>query len=283
MAFTRTASGMAEKWRFHQVPTVWVEGPTDLFFYPPISTGIPCRFEAFHGCENARALICALKENDYPYLVVLDGDYSVLERKRSPHRRVVVLPRYSFENFLWEPAAINTACLRHARCGDQKDLVVNEMEKIVRTLNKELLPAIILDVAARKMDTAPDVLPDRVEPLLKNATSTEFDGARLKALVKRAKTEVDKKFARDSATRVRSFLQERCISHLIAGHLLFGLLRRTFVQAANKERGSKSVTADDALLQMLSDAVWKSCRVGDHKWLKRNFRSKLRKLTLHFP
>ena len=283
MAFTRTKGGLAEKWRFHQVPTVWVEGPTDILFYEPISDGIPCRFEPFHGRENAQALVTALKKDDYPYLVILDGDYSILGRSRAPHRRVIILPRYSFENLLWEPDAINRACLRHARCGDDKDLVKTIMESRVRMLKNELLDAIILDVAARRVGTAPDVLPDRIEPLLKSQTSTELDATRVAKLVTEAKKRVDPTHLAASTNDVNEFLRERCVSHIVSGHLIFGLLRRIFIQSANKERGAKSVTSDDALLHIFSDSVWRFCDVGDHKRLKRGFRSKLRQLLAAYP
>ena len=283
MAFTRTSGGLAEKWRFHQMPTVWLEGPTDIIFYTPISDGLSCRFEPFHGRANAGALISALKEHDYPYLVVLDGDYSILNPKRSPHRRIIVLPRYSYENLLWEPYAINNACLRHAHCGDRKDLTVSAMAQAVLMFKKEFLPALVLDVAARRMETPPKVLPDHIEQLLQGQTAVTFDPDRLKAIVNKARKTVDAKFVKESKSDITSFLQSRCISHLIRGHLLFGLLRRIFVQAANKERGSKSVTADDALLQMFSDAVWRCCEEGDHKRLKRKFRSKLRELLPFYP
>ena len=283
MAFTRTSSGLAEKWRFHKEPTVWLEGPTDLFFYAPISDGISCRFQSFHGSANAKALISALKEHNYPYLVVLDGDYSILNPKRSPHRRVIVLPRYSYENLLWEPDAINTACLRHAHCGEKKDLTVSAMAQTVLMLKKEFLPALVLDVAARRMETPPNVLPDHIDELLHGKTTVTFNPDRLKEIVNKARKTVDAKFVKESKSDITSFLQDRCISHLIRGHLLFGLLRRIFLQAANKERGSKSVSPNNALLQMFSDAVWRCCKEGDHKRLKRKFRSKLRELLPFYP
>ena len=283
MAFTRTPGGLAEKWRFHQVPTVWLEGHTDIFFYEPISYGLSCRFEPFHGSANARALISALKKHDYPYLVVLDGDYTILNPKRSPHRRVIVLPRYSYENLLWEPYAINMACLRHARCGDQKDLTVSAMAQTVFMLKKEFQPALVLDVAARRMKSSPKVLPKGIESLLHGQNAVTFDPARLKAMVNKAQRTVDVKFIKEAHSSITSFLQDRCISHLIKGHLLFGLLMRIFVQAANKERGSNSALTKDAALQMFSDAVWRYCKKGDHKRLKHDFRSKLRKLLPCYP
>ena len=244
MTFTRTPGGLAEKWRFHQVPTIWLEGPTDLFFFQPISAGILCRFEPFHGFKNSRALIDSLKQNNYPYLVILDGDYSVLGKQRSPHRHVIVLPRYSYENLLWEPDAINFACRRHARCGDQKDLVASSMNSTVNQLVQHFLPALVLDIAARQMETSPKILPDRVDSLLKDQSGVSFDLSRLNALISSAEKEVDGQHVVDAERQVQAFLRDRCISHLINGHLLFGLLRRLFVHAANRERGANSVAAE---------------------------------------
>lgn len=279
MAFTRTPRGLSEKWRFQNLPTVWVEGQTDLYFYAPIAEGLPCRFEAFHGRKNAGALVTSLKEKNYPYLVILDGDYCILEKAKRPHRRVIILSRYSYENFLWNPEIINRVCLIHAQCGEQKDLVKARMLGVVRMLEEEFLPALILDVAARRMDPAPKVLPKRIEPLLKNQTTAKFDSSKLKALVDKARREVDTSSLADSERDIAAFLKVHCISHIVKGHLLFGLLRRIFVQAAKKERSSKIQTSDYVLLQLFSDAIWRHCKEGDHRRLKRNFRTKLRELS----
>lgn len=279
MAFTRTPRGLVEKWRFHKVPTVWIEGPTDFIFYAPVAEGLPCRFESFHGRENARALVDSLKEKNYPYLVILDGDYCILKKMKSIHRRVIMLSRYSYENFLWEPATINRVCLVYAQCGDQKDLVKASMDDAVEMLESKFLPALILDVAARRMNPAPKVLPSRIEPLLESQTSAKFASKKLFSLVNKAREKVDASSVAESERDIAAFLKGRCISHIVRGHYLFGLLRRIFVQAANKERGSKTNASDDALLQMFSDAIWRHCREGDHKRLKRNFRTKLRELS----
>lgn len=100
--FTRTPTGVVGKWRFYNVPTVWVEGPTDIYFYQPILADLSCRIEAFHGSDNAIALIAELTKYDHPYVVVLDGDYTILSRRRGLHKRLLILRRYSFENYLWE-------------------------------------------------------------------------------------------------------------------------------------------------------------------------------------
>ena len=78
--FTRTPTGVVGKWRFYNVPTVWVEGPTDIYFYQPVLGDLACRIEPFHGSENAVALINELVGSDHPYVVILDGDYTILSR-----------------------------------------------------------------------------------------------------------------------------------------------------------------------------------------------------------
>ena len=119
MAFTRTPGGNLKKWRFYPMPLVWVEGETDFCFYRPIADKIPHRFESLGGRKNAEPLIQALRNHNYPYLVILDGDYEILRHSRAPYHSVIILSRYSFENFLWDTATVNYVCRVHARCGDQ--------------------------------------------------------------------------------------------------------------------------------------------------------------------
>ena len=270
---------MVEKWRFYRLPTVWVEGPTDVVFYEPISDGIACRFEAFRGRSNADSLIRALKDYGYPYVVILDGDYAILKRSRAPHRWVLVLPRYSFENLLWESEAVNKACLRHAQCGEDKDLVSPDMAEVERMIEQDLLCAIILDVAARRFSSPPEVLPNHIEPILRRPDRTEVDPDKITERTERAKNQIDHHIRQGARASVADFLTERRITDLLRGHLLFGLLRRIFTNAAARERGNRINLHDSALTQMLSDAIWRYCKTGDHQRLRGAFRSKLRGVT----
>ncbi len=287
--FTRTPGGLAEKWRFHDVPTIWVEGDTDKYFYKPILNDMDHRIESFDGSENSKELIRHLKEYNHPYIVALDGDYSILRRSRSPHRHVIILPRYSIENFLWEPNAINKACLRHTLCSDEKDLVITSMESVIKNIETELYDAIVLDVAARRMKSPPAVLPKKIESLLKDGKNTGLKTSAIKNLVQTARTKVDAGYEEKAKRDVLKFLSSRCMSHLIKGHLLFGLLRLIFLRAAKKETTKKKMKPalaihNSLLLQLLSDAVWSHCKSGDHYNLKKKLRGKLRKLTSeHYP
>ena len=282
MAFTRTSSGLAEKWRFHQVPTVWIEGPTDLCFYKPISDGISCRFEPFHGYPNADSLINALQNKQYPYLVILDGDYRILKRLRAPHRSVLILSRYSFENFLWEPYAVNNVCCLFALCGEEKDLVSKQMEAAKRSIRKELLATISLDVAARESSPSPKVLPESIESILKKGNGIKLDLVKVNKLISNAKGEIDRHTLMKAKFAVDTFLKTRCITHLLKGHLLFGILRRIFKNVVACERGKMLNIPDNTLKQLISAEVWKRARSNDYKLLKRSFRTKLRRVATQF-
>jgi len=293
MSFTRTPGGLAEKWRFHNIPTIWVEGPTDIFFYEPVCGSLRCRLEAFHGSENAEALVKGLVDHDYPYLVVLDGDYGILNPARSPHRCVIVLARYSFENFLWEKEPVNQACLRHAQCGDKKDIVGAEMERIARHLVDELLHVVALDVAARRLPSPPEVLPDRIEQLLLHQSRPDIDPAKTARLIASVEARLDPTVVLEAQEDVRKFLANRCITHLLKGHLVFGVLRRVFLQAAANESGRLRSAVNglgrncqipnDALTQLLADMVWRRPNSEDHRVLKRKLKSLIRKLIPRYP
>jgi len=283
MSFTRTPGGLAEKWRFHQVPTIWVEGPTDIFFYEPITEKLPCRMEAFHGCNNAESLVQALVDHDYPYLVILDGDYEVLRKSRSPHRCVLILARYSFENFLWEQDPVNRACLRHARCGENKDLAGAEMERVAKHLKKDLLHVVALDIAARRSPSPPAVLPDAMEQLAQNNLTPDLDPAKIAAVIASVEPQLDAAQVRAAKAEVRAFLANRCITHLLKGHLILGILRRLFLRSAENESGIKSSLTPDAFTQILAEMVWRRNQSDDHKRLKRAIRTKTRKLVSCYP
>lgn len=281
--FTRTPGGLAASWRFFDLPTIWVEGPTDIYFYSPLIAGKQFRIQPFHGAENGAALINALTEQDSPYIVVVDGDYSVLSPSRSKHRRLITLARYSCENYLWEEAPLNEACLRHARCGERKNVVRAEMQRIETHLRKELEAALALDIAARRMDPAPAVLPDRLEPLLIDHRRVELDTGRIKAICRQAKKEVDPTLLQQAAKSLKAFLASRSIAHVLDGHVLFGALRRLFHSLAAQENETATVLNNDALMQLLSSAVWQTVPSDDHRSLKRKLYLATKEVSATFP
>lgn len=278
LPFTRTPTGIVGKWRFYQSPTIWVEGPTDIWFFEPLVADLQCRMEPFHGAENARALIEDLKLNGFPYAVVLDGDYTIPRRWRSPHRYIIRLTRYSFENVLWEKEPINLACLRHAQPGERGDVIGSEFERLTKYLEEKLFQLVALDIAARTMDPSPKVLPDRIESLLVREDATEIDiykvGAIAGAVDKLLETRVLEQAKDDFARVVKTCI---CVD-IIKGLLLFGVLRRMFTECVTRIRGKKAILNDEALTQILAEMVWRKVPSVEHKKLKRKVRAVVRLL-----
>lgn len=277
-AFTRTPTGMAAKWQFHSVPTIWVEGPTDVSFYCPIVSDLECRIEPFHGKPNAEALIEGLVENDYPYLVVLDGDYEILQRPRRIHKHVVRLKRYSVENYLWESESVNQTCLRYAQRGDQRDVVGPEMNRLNQHLTETLLEMVVIDVAARRLDPAPPVLPNRVERLLVSDRKPDICPVKVGRITSDALLAIDTKTLESARNDVSSFLKRRQLTDLLKGHVVFGVLRLVFTQTTSAIKGSKVIVNDDALTQMLVDAMWNCLPSKDHIALRTEIRKNVKKL-----
>jgi hypothetical protein len=123
MAFSRTLSGKQAKYLFYSEPLVWVEGVDDIPFYTELFGTLPVRIEDAGGKPECLKLAQAIIEYDHPYVVVLDGDYGILDRQRSQHRRVVYLHRYSFENYLFEYRPIERVSKKLAKVDPGEELL----------------------------------------------------------------------------------------------------------------------------------------------------------------
>jgi hypothetical protein len=244
---------------------------------------LSCRIEPFHGSDNAIALIAELIKYDHPYAIVLDGDYSVLSPRRSLHKRLVLLRRYSFENYLWESEPLNCACHRHARSGERTDVTSSELKRVSDHIGRHLRKLVELDVAATRSKTPPKVLSNRVEQLLTQPATPEIDKAKVLIITKRVTPLIDKMVLGRAKSDVRSFLRRGALIDLLRGHLLFGILRLVFTEISTSIRGVKSVVNDDALTQLLSDAVWRKSPTKEHSRLRTSLRKAVRSALPSFP
>jgi hypothetical protein len=283
LPFTRTPTGIVGKWHFHMEPTIWVEGSSDIYFYLPLVDDLPCRIEAFHGRDNARALIEGLKNHDFPYIVLLDGDYDILRSKRNLHKRVIRLRRYSFENYLWEKDSFNRSCLRHAQCGDRSEICHAEFDRMTEHLHDVLLEAIVFDVAARDVDPAPKVLPDRIDQLLSKPSRADIDSAKVAKLILAVRSHIPTEVIDRARLAVEKYLREHRLVDLLRGHLLFGLLRLMFTKLTTELRGTKVIVNDDTLTQLLSEMIWHRAPSPDHQKLKISLRKSVRSCLPWFP
>ena len=90
-----------------------LRGHTDIPFYSEVLQNYRCRIKSKKGKPECETFATLLEQGNYPYVVVLDGDYEILEYSHSPHRRIVSLHRHSFENYLLEEDPIEK--FRHYR------------------------------------------------------------------------------------------------------------------------------------------------------------------------
>ena len=283
--FTRTPSGIVGSRFFYSEPIVWVEGPSDIYFYEPILGELNCRLKFFGGSKNAEKLIeelCRRDNSEYPFAVILDGDYGFLEKQRSPHRWVIKLRKYSIENYFWAHQSLNRSCLKHAQCGENQDAVGTLMRRADEQLEEVLFDLIAIDVAARKMDPAPEVLPDRIERLLDRQESPEICHVKVKQYLEKGKEKVDAVRILDATKLIKNYIDTGGkVSDVVNGHVLFGIIRRIFTHGSSNIRGKKCVVNDDALMQLLSDMLWRVIPSEEHRRLRNKLRSVVQDMNSH--
>jgi len=232
-----------------------------------------CRYETFHGKGNANDLINALKENDYPYVVIIDGDYEFLEKNNYTHKRVIMLKKYSIENYLFEKAVLGEMCLTYAQRGDERETLENYFKKNILYIKKCLYDLVVLDVASQKYTIDQiDVLPDHPEELFVDQMGIKFDRNKLRKLKKDCEKKISSNDIYQAKKVVDRYLLSGEFHDIINGHFLFGMIRRLFYEAIVNKRGKKPNIDNKALLQMLSIEVWKQIPSKAHSNLKRRIR-----------
>jgi len=283
VTFTRTETGLVGSRYFYDEPIVWVEGPTDVYFYEPVLGKSKCKIRPFHGASNAEALIQGLKDNstDYPYAIVLDGDYGVLSRKRSVHRWVVYLKRYSIENYLWEKDSLDRSCHKHAQRGERDESVGMAFDEMDAELYRKLRPVVELDIAARRADPAPKVMPDRIDELLADPTRLAICAVKVQRLIADSISKLPEADVACAKEEISTFLESSRLADVIPGHVLFGVIRKFFTQESSRIRGKKVIVNDDALMQLLCEMVWRIVPSFEHVRLRRKLLTVVREMNWH--
>lgn len=94
MSFSRTPSGLAAEYLFYKDKVlVYVEGYTDIPFYNAVLRNYNCRIRTYSEETDYDKLLEVLATDDPHYVVILDGHYEILTRRRSKHRRLILLHR----------------------------------------------------------------------------------------------------------------------------------------------------------------------------------------------
>jgi hypothetical protein len=269
MGFTRTISGLEAKYLFYAEPLVWVEGPEDIPFYRQALGNPPYRFEALGSKDQCVALAGDIVKNNVPYVVVMDGDYGVLSRRRSPHRRVVLLHRYSAENYLFEKSALEQVCRCYAQADPSEEIIAGRFEKALQQLDEVLKDLIVLDLAHSICETGVAVLPDSIEALLVRGGGVRLDPTRVSSSCAAASSCIDASCIAKAAAIIDEFTRTRHIKDVICGHLVFGIIRRLVFHTVRSRTGRNPNIDNDGLRVLLCAQVWELIPSPDHVSLRR--------------
>ena len=268
MSFARTTLGKIAQHRFDKRLTVWVEGPTDIPFYEQALRKLDCRVKDAGGKPECLKLAKALKEKEHPYVVVLDGDYEILERKRSWHRRAVMLNRYSVENYCFEKDPIERVCCSHAHVSFEEKLIGNSFDSALSAVESDLFELIVLDIAHQRAQTGQKLL-IKMEELLAKKDKIVFDKRRIKQILRNKTEGVSKKVVGEVRSLVKNFRRRKRLVDLLQGKQVLRIITHLVNRSAKKRRSSTSNLSPDGLFIRLSSEVWSEIVSDDHKSLKR--------------
>lgn len=274
MIFQRTDSGLKAKYLFYREPLIWVEGREDITFFSQIIGNH--KIQAAGGKPNCLKLIDNLLKNNGAYVVVLDGDYDILEAIEEPHRCVIILERYSSDNYLFEKQPLEKVCRGYCSASSNGELIGDKFEKLVQHLNDELSELLALDVANHRCNTGLCVCPQRVESLLNQPTGITIAQNRVESICATSRARLDPEEVDRARALVEQYIYNRRIVDILRGHLTFSIIRQLFIYLVKKETGRKPNIDNDGLRFLISLHVWSGTLSSDHKKLKRKLFSAIK-------
>ena len=275
MSFSRTPSGLKAEYRFYSKTVVYVEGYTDITFYNTVLQKYNCHIKAAKdGRKECEKLAKDLIENNRPYVVIIDGDYEILERTRSKHRRVVLLHRYSFENYIFEEEPIEQFCHDLARLEDSLEkLIDNRFSVLLEDIALKFNDLLILDVAHQCTKTGLKTLFHKPDKFFKTQKKVDFRDDEIQKRCIEATQCIDGQSITNAKTLVEKFLEKHRVIDLFPGHFAFGIIRRLIIDTLNRKNKRNPNILDDTIRGSLSREVWRLVETPDHNSLKRRLRS----------
>ena len=272
MLFSRTPSGLAAEHLFYQEILVYVEGHTDIPFYNEVLQNYNCRIISKKGKAECEKFAMLLEQGNYPYIVILDGDYEILEFTRSPHRRIVWLHRHSCENYLLEERPIEKFRHYRAPLEDSLERLPSSFKEIVEDTELNFNELLILDVAHQRAKTGYQVFPKAPDQFFAGPKTADFQDSKIQKRCSEATLAIDEQSIAEARTLVREFLKNHRFIDLLPGHFAFGIIRRWINHTVNVRQR----ILEEDIRVFLSIEVWRSVKTRDHNSLKRRLRRAVR-------
>ena len=268
----RTNQGLAAEHLFYSEILVYVEGHTDIPFYNEVLQNYSCRIKSKKGKLECEKFATLLEHGNYPYVVVLDGDYEILEYSHSSHRRIVSLHRHSFENYLLEEDPIEKFRHYRAPLEDSLDRLPSSFREIAEDTEQKFKELLILDVAHQRAKTGFKVFPKEPDEYFAGPKTADFQESRIQDQINKATLGIDKQSIESVRTLVQEFLKSHRFIDLLPGHFAFGIIRRWINHTIN----TRKIILYDEIRVYLSTEVWRLVKTSDHNSLKRRLRSAVR-------
>ena len=272
ISFSRTAQGLAAEHLFYSEILVYVEGYTDIPFYNEVLQNYNCRIISKKGKAECEKFAMLLEQGNYPYVVILDGDYEVLERTRSQHQRIVWLHRHSCENYLIEEKPIEKFRHYRAPLEDSLERLPSSFKEIVEDTELNFKELLVLDVAHQRAKTGYQVFPKAPDQFFAGPKTADFQDSRIQEQYDKAALDIDEQSIENARTLVQDFLKGHRFIDLLPGHFAFGIIRRWITYTVNVRQR----ILEEDIRVYLSTEVWRLVKTRDHNSLKRRLRRAVR-------
>ena len=273
MSFSRTSSGLAAEYLFYKDKVlVYVEGYTDIPFYNAVLQNYNCRIKTYSEEIGYHKLLEVLVTDDPHCVIILDGHYEILTRRRSKHRRLVLLHRHSCENYLLEEEPIEQ--FRHSRAPlrDTLEKLPSSFSEILKETELKFKELLVLDVAHQRAGTGYKVLPKGADDFFTEKTS-DFQNKKIRKRCREATLRIEEQSIEEARSLVHDFLLKgnRFID-LLPGHFAFSIIRRWITYTVNVRQR----ILEEDIRVYLSTEIWRLVKTRDHDSLKRRLRRAVR-------
>ena len=272
MSFSRTPSGLAAEYLFYKEVLVYVEGHTDIPFYKIVLKNYNCRIKTFKEETDYQELLEVLITEDPHTVIILDGHYEILTRKRSVHRRLILLHRHSVENYLIEEEPIEQFRHNRAPLRDSLEKLQSSFSEILEDTERKFKELLVLDVAHQRAETGYKVFPKGADQFFAGPRTSDFQDSKIQERCNEATPCVNQQDIEEARTLVEDFLKGHRFIDLLPGHFAFSIIRRWINYTVNVRQR----ILEEDIRVYLSTEVWRLVSTRDHNSLKTRLRRAVR-------
>lgn len=284
--FTRTPSGQSAYWFFNPKAILYVEGRSDIHFYEGLIRGIKCKIEKLNGEKAGKRIEQEILHNHAPYIVCYDGDYAIFDKERSPHRQIIRLSRYSFENYFWREDLLNIVACNFAGVQVANTSLVQSEFSRINTTTKKLCQLVELDITNRKKGIGVEVFPKSIHAIAKSTDPIRLCATKLAARRQKIAKIVQKNHAEshcESCEKYHSILANVPAFHTFNGHFVLSVAKQIIINAVRRRTGSSLSCKENILGQLLGNALWGTKLDDDLRRLRNRLRKVLTEITRRYP